>query len=139
MPSQSANTSISICDLVNYINANKGTKVFQGWTDEQIAFECYRSAQDNSMLFATDETSGYLVGVVLARKLLDGDTGEKVMSISAILTSRKGVMLEFYQHFLRMFPDYKLMQATRRKKKGGKRIVYYKNLKRFHQLLTHLS
>lgn len=138
MPNADTNIKVTLGDLVDYILKNRGSKVFQGWTEEQIAFECYRAALDQEMLYATDETEKHLIGVVLARKLIDPDTNEKVMGISAALTTKKGVLANFFLCFRKMYPNYKLMQATRRKKRGGKRVIYYKNLDRFQQLLTNI-
>jgi len=129
----------TLAGLVSWIMANRGTKVFTDWTEEQIAFECWRAVKDVTMLYAMDQISGELTGVVLARKLIDPDTDAKVMSITAVLTTRRGVLYGFLTRFLQMFPDYKLMQATRRNKAGGKRIVYYKDLSRFYSILQNLS
>lgn len=126
-------------ELVLYILANRGEKTFTGWTAEQIAFECWRAVKDGTMLYATNTISGELTGVVLGRKLIDPDTDAKVMSITAVLTTQKGVLLSFYLGFRLKFPEYKLMQATRRKKSQAKRIVYYKDINRFGKLLETFS
>lgn len=126
---------LTVEDLVDYIETNHG---FPGWSRDQIAFECYRSAKDETMLYHQDD-AGNLTGVVTGRKLIDPDTGDKVMHISYVLTTEKGVLLRFFNKFLSMYPDYKIMRAQRNKKMGGKRTIKYPSLYRFGKLLTSIS
>lgn len=129
-------TTLTQGDLLDYIVENKGNKVFVGWTVDQILSELRRAIAEDSLCYSMDK-KGNLTGVVTGRKLVKSD-GTKVMHIVSLLTTRPGTLKLFFEYFRTHFPEYKLLQANRRRKiREG--LTYYNNIRRFGRLIERLT
>lgn len=114
---------ITIDDVVKWILANRGSKCFTGWNEEQIALAVEMGMEQNLFLYAYEEEQ--LLGVCLLRKMEPFK-----LHISQLLIKQQGLMGEFLKVFQKLWPATKYLTVDRR----GRRKTY--SVKTLVRLLT---
>lgn len=127
-------SNLSIEDFVDFISDNDLYGVYRGWTRDQIKWEIERSMNEETFIYIQDNKTKEIIGTGTARKLI-GDTGIKIMHVSGLLTTRKGLLYVFFKIFREVFPSYEVLGGNH----NGKLFAWGKNkFNHIEQLLERL-
>lgn len=98
---------ITVGDIVDYVLANRRGKAFVDWSREHITDSVINGMKNNTIFYALN-TSNEVVGVVVGIKY----ASIKVVHVSAILTTQKGVLRKFVSMLNKFYPGW-LISACR--------------------------
>lgn len=96
---------MNLYDIVAYLQNHKGSNVaFKGWNTLQLLQAIEEAIRNSTFLYAVDEKTGALDGIVVAR----ADNKAKTMHVIGIVTSKRYVMRKFLDYFEKHYPHWKL-------------------------------
>ena len=112
---------VTLGELVKFVLENRRGKAFLGYPEIDIACNIKWSAEEGTMLYATDDQQK-LCGIVVASKI----DGSNVLFIRDILTTQKWVFKVFVKQLKEMFPGYTLRAQRYLGEDEKPKIVNYK-------------
>lgn len=96
---------MNLFDIVAYLKNHEGSKVaFKGWSTAQLLSTLDDAIKSATFLYAVNEKTGALDGIVVAR----ADSKTKTMHVIGIVTSQKYVLRKFLDNFSQNYPHWKL-------------------------------
>jgi hypothetical protein len=112
-------SNISVKDIVDFVNANKRGKAFEGWSNDDLAWAFYNGIGTKAAAISLS-AQNEIVGVVLCEPAHD----YKILHVIGIIAKTRDAFKSLMGKFVELYPEYDL-QAYRR---GN--LIRYKNTKK---------
>lgn len=89
--------------LVDYVMAHRRKGAFRHWDRKDLEYSFVEGYVNNTLLVSHDG-KWKLNGLCLAKK----DETNRILHVTGIITTAPGVLTQFFEVFLRLYPDYSL-------------------------------